>query len=497
MTENKNNNYRYTLKTPVHVGSGEKLGRTDFVFDKNRCIVIDIDSLLDKIKDSKYAINEFSDGNVRLSDFLKQHKISAASIQKYSISNPDKFNPGTIQEVIKTGVGNPLIPGSSIKGAIRTVILWHLVSAADEKVISDLIDGIVKSNVEKGQADGDIDRHFFGCDPNHDFLRGLQVGDVEFEISDLTLVESKVLNLTDERSFGWKKMGKNDFASPNHKKATPIFSEALKKGALSNGRVKIDEFLFDGPVCRQELKTSDEKKSLLSRLPEKCNEFAKDLIDSEIAFYKSCKMEDMVKFYTDFRNEIPEDNDAFLLHLGWGSGWRGMTGNWIDKKKIKQIRKKFRLGKSGFPVFPKTRKIAFRNGSPVSPFGWVKIEKVLTERSTAKPSGKNLKPEPVIQSELVEHFEEFRLKPSPENFKEFIGKIKPEDINELKDLSFKKMEGLINIGFITPFLECEVSEEVKKIIAAKLLEVIKMRKNWNSQKVDKYHKLVNMASKNK
>jgi len=166
-----------------------------------------------------------------------------------------------------------------------------------------------------------------------------------------------------------------------------------------------------------------------------------------------------------------------------------MTGNWIDGKKIGEIRKRFRLGKSGFPIFPKTRKIAFGNGNPASPFGWLKIEKVQPEKES--------KPVTVLQSEFITNFEEFRLRPSPENFKNFVEKIKSEDINELKELSFKKMKGLINIGFITPLVECKGSEEVKKIIAARLLKVIKMRKNWNSQKVKKYHQLENMASENK
>jgi CRISPR-associated protein Csm5 len=489
MTENKNNNYRYTLKTPVHVGSGEKLGKTDFVSGNNQCIVIDIDSLLDKIKDNKSAINEFSDGDIRIDPFLRKYKIKPADVRKYSIHNPDKINPFNIQEIIKTGMGKPFIPGSSIKGAIRTVLLWRLVSAADEKTVSDLIDGIVKSGIKKEQADSDIDKHFLGRDPNHDFLRGLHAGDVEFEISDLNLIESKVLNLTGEKNFGWKKMGKNGFTSPNPNNATSIFSEAVKIGSSSSGRIKIDEFLLNEPACRQALKFSDEKKSLLLSLPEQCNEFAKDFINSEIKFYKSCKMEGMVNFYAEPLNEIPEDNNAFLLHLGWGSGWHGMTGSWIDEKKIGDIKKRFRLGKSGFPIFPKTRKIVFGNGSPVSPFGWIKIEKVQSETKS--------KPEPVIQNEFITNFEEFRLRPSPENFKKFVEKIKLEELNKLKELSFKKMKGLINIGFITPLVECECTDEVKNIIAAKLLEVIKMRKNWNSQKVKKYHQLESMASENK
>ena len=531
MMENKTNKCCYTLRTPVHVGSGEKLGKIDFVSDKNRCIVIDIDSLLLEIRDNSSAINEFSDGDVRIADFLKRHRISLASIQKYSIHNPDKIDPARspIQEIIKTGMGNPFIPGSSIKGAIRTVILWHLVSATGEKIISDLLDGIIKSNVKKEQADEDIDKHFFGDDPNHDFLRGLQVGDVEFKLPDLRLVESKILNLDNQTSSGWKKMGKNGFTSADPKKATSIFSEALNDGAVSTGRIKIDDFLFDDPVCLKELDFSDTKKGLLSGLPEKCNQFARDFIESEIKFYAKCKMEDMVKFYTDLQSEIPEDNKFFLLHLGWGSGWRGMTGNWIGEKSLVRFRERFELGKlicpicpkcgkktkpnkhkkgysscfeckksfstKLFPVFPKTRKIAFNNGNPAYPFGWIKVEKIQPEEAAAKVSQKALESEPVIQSEFIANYEKFRLRPSPDNFKNFIEKIKPEESDELKELSFIKMKGVINIGFVMPLIECETSEDIKQIIAGKLLRLIKKGKKWNSEKNDKYRQVENMASK--
>lgn len=526
MTENKNNYYHYTLKTPVHVGSGQKLGKTDFVFDKNQCIVIDIDSLLDKIKNNTSAINEFSYGGIKIDVFLRKYKISSTNVQKYSIHNPDKINPGTIQEIIKTGMGNPLIPGSSIKGAIRTVLLWNfLIKASNEGKVSDLIDGIIKSNVKNEQADGDIDRHFFGCNPNHDFLRGLQVGDVEFKISDLSLVESKVLNLTDKNILEWKNM-KKKFNSPYPRNATPIFSEALKKGALSSGRIKLDEFLFNEPACQQELGFSDEKKNLLSSLSKKCNEFAKNFINSEIQFYKKYKKEDMVKFYTDLRSEIPEDGKSFLLHLGWGSGWRGMIGNWIGEESLEKIRKRFGLGKlicpkcgkktklnkhrqgysycidcdknfptKLFPVFPKTRKIAFNNGNPAYPFGWIKVEKIQPKKAASKVSQKILESEPVIQSKFISNYEKFRLRPSPDNFKNFIEKIKPEESDELKELSFIKMKGIINIGFVMPLIECETSEDIKQIIAGKLLRLIKKGKKWNSEKNDKYRQLENMASK--
>ena len=170
-----------------------------------------------------------------------------------------------------------------------------------------------------------------------------------------------------------------------------------------------------------------------------------------------------------------------------------MTGNWIDDEVLEKLRKRFRLGKSRFPVFPKSRKIAFTKGLPLFPFGWIKVERLLPNEVDDKIPEKALQPEPVPQSEFKTNFEEFRLKPSPENFRAFIEKIRPEEIPELKELSFKTMEGSINIGFVTPLLESDISEDIKKILAVKLFEIIKMGKKWNRDKVDKYHKLKNMT----
>jgi len=493
MKEKSSEEYRYTLKTPVHVGSGEKLGQIDVILQRNQCIVIDIESLLQELKDNTRALNEFADGRFNISDFLKQYQISPASVQKYAIQNPDNIKSRyiNIQENIKTGMGNPIIPGSSIKGAIRTVLLWHLLQSGDERKISILIHNALNSDAKKEKAAGSLIKEFFGPNPNYDFLRGLHVGDVQFQMTDMQLVESKVLNLIDPNIFGWKKMGRDGFTSSDHKKATPIFCEALGEGATATGRLKIDDFLFENRTCVKELGFFNNKE-LLAKLPERCNGFAKAFINSEIEFFKNCKMQAMVKFYSDIRNEIPEDNKAFLLHLGWGTGWKSMTGNWIDDESLIQIRERFDLGKpicpkcgektkpdkkkkghsfcfackdshltNMHPIFPKSRKVAFIKGWPLFPFGWLKVERILPDEVDTKFPQKAPQPEPVPQSEFKTNFEDFRLKPSPENFRAFIEKIMPDEVPELKELSFKTMEGSINIGFVTPLLESNISEDIK------------------------------------
>jgi len=492
--------FSFTIKTPVHVGSGEKLGKIDFILQTNQCVIINIDDFLYELRDNPSALNEFGGEHFNISNFLKQYKIPQGKVQRYSLPNPDNIKPFNIQELVKTGMGNPLLPGTSIKGAIRTVILWHLFKNADQGKIADTLNTILNSNVKKEQADGDLDHFLFGSNPNHDFMRSLQVGDVEFNLSDMRLLETKVLSLTQDNGFGWKKMGKDGFNDPNPKKATSICCESLALGATSNGRIKMDNFLFaDTPAVKQELGFSD-KREMIADLPQKCNEYAKTFIAGEIAFFENCRMNDMVSFYTALQEEIPQGNDSFILHLGWGSGWRGMTGNYLSEDNLEAFKKRFGLGKLSFPVFPKTRKIAFEKEKPKYPLGWIKIEKIkeeMTRQGQPVPiTITTVTQKPKTQSELEKNFEAFRLSPSPENFNKFIDTIKEEDTAELEKLSFKGLKNSVNIGFASPLIEADMPLDLRKILAIKMLEVLEKNKKWSDDKLAKYKKLQEMVKQN-
>jgi len=533
--------YRFTVITPVHVGSGVKLGKTDIARQGSLLTVVDMESVFSKYKgDLSVFDNVFENRDFDLFGFLKTHKIPINEVKKYSIANPDSIRfASDILEMIKTGMGNPLIPGSSIKGAIRTVIWWHLVqSEKNQAVLKEELTKVIKSknrDLKEQRADDELDKNLFGENPNHDFMRGLQVGDVEFRLSDIKLLDCKVLNLTSENGYGWEKMGRNGFITPDPKKATPLYCESLNPKATAAGKMKIEDFLFDDDLAKP-LNFSG-KKELLDNLPEKCNEFAKTFIADEIAFFKSCNMQEMVNFYTDLEKKIPADNSSFLLHLGWGSGWRGMTGNYLEdyleKDDFAKLRIRFNLGKSHSDIFPKTRKIAFQNGKPAYPLGWIKIclvsassdnKLVLSEKpqtvsqsvqnkssdsvsskivgdkeriSVGKPA---LKPAvvsaPAIprQTELMQNFQDFRLNPSPESFAEFAEfaeQITAEESEELKNISLKNLG--IHIGYAAPLLSSSAPGQIKKILAAKLLEVIQKSDKWNAKKLEAYKKLEHIA----
>lgn len=77
----------------------------------------------------------------------------------------------TIKEFIHDGMGKPYIPGSSIKGAIRTAVL---ASTKGDKSLE--ING---SSNSKNLA-SPVEKRLFGKDPNTDIFRTLVVGDAIF-----------------------------------------------------------------------------------------------------------------------------------------------------------------------------------------------------------------------------------------------------------------------------------------------------------------------------
>ena len=126
-------------------------------------------------------------------------------------------------------------------------------------------------------------------------------------------------------------------------------------------------------------------------------------------------------------------------------------------------------------------------------YGRFEIEEGELVKSDGNPDIK----EPVYESDLKKHFDEFRLRPSSDNFRKFIDKIKPEEIAELTEFSFKEMKGSINIGFVDTLIKADVSEGIKSIVAGKVFKLIKRNKKWSQEKLERYCQLEILSGKNK
>lgn len=136
--------YEVTLEVigPVHVGSGRTLSKKSYVFsDKRHMEMIDLEKMYIFLKSKglaekyeqylMYISKRRNDRNdIKLQDWLERNHVKISDIQdcvKYTIDCGDAIqidsNDMQISEHIKDPYGLPYIPGSSIKGMLRTMLL--------------------------------------------------------------------------------------------------------------------------------------------------------------------------------------------------------------------------------------------------------------------------------------------------------------------------------------------------------------------------------------
>ena len=142
---------RYRMKItalgPIHVGDGKKLKKIEYIYDKqnNRVFVLDTTktySFLEKegklCRFQEYILSpekdryKDEDNSKDIFSFLLKENISKEIWESwksydYGITVREDKRLNEIHSFAKDANGNPYIPGSSIKGMIRTALLAYLV----------------------------------------------------------------------------------------------------------------------------------------------------------------------------------------------------------------------------------------------------------------------------------------------------------------------------------------------------------------------------------
>ena len=137
--------YKFVFNTvgPVFIGSGQKLQKKEYIFDKNkgRVKIIDVNKMLGFICKDKNLMRDYeklmmsSDKNDDLQSFFDDHKISEKDYKNWILRECNvkgNFSGEDINTFVRDGRGEAYIPGSSLKGMFRTVILSYLIRHADE-----------------------------------------------------------------------------------------------------------------------------------------------------------------------------------------------------------------------------------------------------------------------------------------------------------------------------------------------------------------------------
>jgi CRISPR-associated protein Csm5 len=358
--------YTLTLQvlSPVHIGDGDEL-RQDFDFVVHNSLTYRLNE--DAVLASKAALLRPGAGGHypppgRL--LTSEADFNQGAYFRYVLRGYPRSakTDARVKSFIKDVYDHPYIPGSSVKGALRTALAW-----TGWKEVNPDLNKIGRSKSWAGQG---VERQIFGPDPNHDLLRTLHVSDLAGPAqpgANLLLVNAQVLT---------------------HKHhASPIELEAVAGEALFTGSLTIDETLF-GSMAEGELHFAN-RKHWLDELMARAQAHSRARIGHLMEWYESADgTEAVARFYRQLANAAVQPNQA-LLQIGWGSGWDGKTF-WThlqsNPTRFEKLISDFRMHKAGpdspprkpGDAFPRSKRAAMvsREGvtRAVAPFGWVLAE---------------------------------------------------------------------------------------------------------------------------
>lgn len=326
---NTNITYDLHLKilTPVHIGaSTEKkwLKGVDYYKDNNGYInFYDINQLksidentIDYIT-SVILINN-RDKNV-IKEIISNRKIKIAPL--FTL----RFNkePDEIFAHIRNGLNIPYIPGSSLKGAIRSAILGYLYQNDND------IKKLNKNNIDDG---------LFG-DVHNSTMRFLQVTDSHFTNEDISIYNTKIYSLNYQKHGAWKHKQKGSDECFRDEGFVSTY-ECIEVNKQSTVRINITEKIIKSlnnnkPNYTEKIIAPSQYTDPLTEIFRMINEQTKLYLKKEIEFFeihRGDKHEIILEQYKSLEeiveNFINKGNKQTLLHLGSGSGFHGITGDW-------------------------------------------------------------------------------------------------------------------------------------------------------------------------
>ncbi|CAD6494035.1 MAG: RAMP superfamily protein [Candidatus Argoarchaeum ethanivorans] len=374
--------------SPLHIGNGNELKMVDFYLDDDK-------KLIKRINFNKF-INYCFENEINLMEELNKRHYKTGkdfSITKFMDTkgiDPDGFTsykvPAIIQKreresefAVKEHVkcGGAYIPGSSIKGAIRTALMWSFLNEGDNvNVLFNELDYWLreKGRIDLKKIDDRISQEVFGNDAHHDIFRALR-------ISDTNTVGMEHLEVSEIKIVG-------------NSQEIPVYVENLKTGTEATFDLHLDEDLLNTEKREPDFKNHKLREYMhVNKICEVCNAFSKKVVEEHLEYnwkkYNHVCTRDTFK---NLKSEIKScgDNET-VLHIGWGGGWysttigllvedhpkfttslHGNVRNW--RLRDDTLRYKFKLGNKprsrDYSInFPKTRRITIEG----EPLGWVKI----------------------------------------------------------------------------------------------------------------------------
>lgn len=400
--------------TPIFIGSGESIKPFSYLLDGNTAYVIDeekffsqllfeeqqryqqwVESIIYPLSQLDDQINQAKDDFDRRRQLQRQRREIESGLSLWHFlanvlrTRPLPFVKQCVAYAVRCTVPperdgfrlcmkdmahNPYIPGTEIKGALRTASLYTLVS--DAKNYPWLRDRLLqihsllrkevpyRDKIRKLEKVGDeleakllrgIKQDEIRDDAKFDFLRMCHV-------SDSTSLPSTALRVEMTQMLGTKRY-------------TKTWIETLTPGSEFSSRIS----LGDPAIILKELGL-ERLDAWLSfpKLLETCYIRSKEILEEETKYFCNEPLLKTLIAQLQRENQL----DSPLLRLGQGQGFLGTTIDLLVKRRDAELydkairegvslQRRWRTQKDNFP---KTRRVIFeKGGTAVNTLGWVKI----------------------------------------------------------------------------------------------------------------------------
>ena len=394
---------KITTLTPVHIGCGEDYTPTDYVIDDKTLFAFDSSIVSDALpKNVHQRLMRLVSGS-RQDDVLKQiqglfhehreplmartsHYLPVASgvaelyeqrigqMAQQEGKGRKVINQLEIERTFYNPVSQmPVIPGSSLKGAIRTALLDFVNGGQDltkeEKQFLARPKEPEKQKANKALQNRLFDyRNGFEKDP----MRLIQLDDT-FYVGNGSIPSEIRFAVNRSRSDQQGKTGH----TMDEDKGPPQLLETLPELNVRAYDSRLTIQKVDGPQQKNKL-PSDKFHWDIKQIAQACNKFYRPLLEQEMniigqrSYVKPDWKQDICQLLVSIE-PLLESNKAMLLRMGRHSGAEAVTLNGIRNIKIMQGEDKSPTHESR----PRTLWLAAdaqNSRSEMVPFGWLLIE---------------------------------------------------------------------------------------------------------------------------
>ena len=435
--------------SPVHIGTGKELEPFDYIVDGQRYIRVHLDAVLERMTPvqaddlatwvSKQADQIVELGKKQSDDIRREMQLSNfpgadaalreairtdAALVRYHGDRGFERNL-QVREQVKSADDTPLIPGSSLKGALRTALAFAALEEMEQNERHTLGRALERRLNERGprlkeRIGQEIEQAVFRCgaeqrgrisygDIHYDLMRAVSVSDTYDAQAEL--IVPQIHTFVEQRTRD---------GNTRLDAQAPLIAEAHAPGNAFRLRLRVDGGLLRaisrnrrqdkwinfeqrvqrvfGPEVARLLSDAPDgqiEQAVINRLEAAAQRFAKAIVAAE-QHWEESHGHGATRHLKDFYNGLDDliGKGQVPLRLGWGShfmattlllalkedsGWRPILERCFRAFDIGVPPRRHRgrdrgsARQIGLDDFPRSRRLVAAGGRPVTPLGWIAL----------------------------------------------------------------------------------------------------------------------------